>query len=261
HLLSHGFFGHPLVVPAALGVQAAHERLGTEHVRELREELLPRDDASRLHRARIEIEQREPLPDEHLGRRKMAPTQAIRGRQQVVVAVALVDELAPVPAIEHLEVRLPVAQQRIPGAIVAIDVAPAAQGQVEVGKGLVRDDVREALESGLRHSDSRARTETQSSMSKPSSTATHGRSLPASARHTRATACTTRPAEPKRWSGSRPAVMCRVTVLSRSAPSATALRTERSSSRSGSTASTSTTSGSSGLRRRFTGGRSPKSST
>ena len=244
--------GDAFVVTLALGVHRAKERLGPHGSGELREHLLAGDDPALLDRGRIEIEERERLPDQHLHRREVAPPEAIGRREQIEVPVGLVNELAPEAPVEGLEHVLGGDEKRVLIALVAIDVPAASEGQIDAGERLGADRV---FQGGERRAHGVSGT-VHSSMSNPLGTGSHSRSAAARGEHTLATALAMRPAARKPCSRGSAPVRRAVTSRSPRAPAASAARTSDSSRAWGSSgASSESTASRSGFRRR-TGGRS-----
>ncbi len=103
--------------------------------------LFARQDAAVLDGRRIEVEERQRLADQHLGRREVTPAEAIVGRQEIEVPVGLVNQLAAEALIEGLQPGLRVDEERVPVAVVAIDVPSTPQRQIDVGKRVGLDGV------------------------------------------------------------------------------------------------------------------------
>src|ERR1019366_2842703 len=241
-LAADGLLGDALVVAPSLRVQGPHQRFGAHDARELREHLVPGEHPAVLHRGRIEVEERERLPDEHLARREVPSPEAIAGGQEVEVAVRAVNQLAAEPPVEGLEPGLRVDEERVPVAVVAIDVARAAASPASPpGRSTC------GPHEGRTHS----------SMTRPSSIGTQGRSARASGRDTRAIVWAIRPVATKRSPAGRPPATRAVTSARPRAPPLKAARTAASSKAWVSTAGSSARAGSASGRRRFTGGRSP----
>src|SRR6185436_17428274 len=147
-----------------------------------------------LDRRRMQVEQRQRLADHHVAGGELPPRELVAAGQKVVVAIRLVDQLAAVAPVERLEVVLRVAEQRVPRDVVAIDVPPATQREIELREVGIEDDVLELRVARPRHGapprsppSPRPGSIAQSSITRSPPTATHGRSTADDARASVAT--------------------------------------------------------------------------
>src|SRR5688572_22166205 len=173
----------------------------------MREHVVASDDAAALHGARIEVQERQGLSHQHLWNRKLALAQLIGHRKQVEVPIGLVHQFAAKPAIEGLEHRLRVEQERVPSRVVAIDMPAAAQGEIDFGEALVQDRTPEVVDDAAAlHQTLLFSGKSHCSMARFWSTRTHGRSARSKGRATRASTLAMRPAVTKRSLSGKPSV-------------------------------------------------------
>ena len=92
------------------------------------------------------------MAQEHLDGAEVPLPELIGRGEKVKIAVGLVDELGPEPLVEGFEVRPRLAQERVQGEVVGVDVTAAAEREIRVGEEGIGHHVLEPYEAGRGHS-------------------------------------------------------------------------------------------------------------